>query len=133
MRTFGWIITRLIALALTIGLVYGIAAANLTWWQPWARNKQTEITRNTNQYVTTQQSIIADAYGNFQDADRSITILRGTPVSDPSFNQTLINQELSTLQYEAGRMCAAANQIDSQYVPDYARGPMQQAGCWNGY
>lgn len=131
MRTFGSVVLGVIAFLFVIGLMYGIAAAQLNWWAPWAANKRTEITRNTNQYVTTQQEIIADAYGNFEDADRMITILRSTPVADQ--NTVLIDQYLSTLQYETERMCTAANQIDSQYVPDYAVAPMQRLGCWNGF
>jgi hypothetical protein len=131
MRAFGQVVLGIVALLFFIGLMYGIAAAQLSWWAPWAADKKTEITRNTNQYVTTQQEIIKDAYGTFEEADRMITILRSTPVADQ--NDVLIDQYLSTLEYETRRMCDAANKIDSQYVPDYAFGPMNRLGCWDGF
>lgn len=100
----------LICLVVLIGAAVGLEAAGLQWYAPWRADKQTEITRNTNQYVTTQQETILDALRRYNDPNAT-SAQKGGAVDD---------------------MCRAANRIDDEFVPVAAREPMNQRGCWTG-
>lgn len=100
-----------LSVVLIVSCVLGavaLDAAGLTWYAPWRANKVTEITRNTNQYVTTQQELIADGERRYADPDATEA------------------QKKSAVQ----DMCRAANRIDRQYVPVTALVPMQNEGCY---
>ncbi len=105
-----WLVAGIIGVLLIIGVAVGLEAAGLTWYEPWRRNKETEIIRNTNQYVTTAQEQIADAWRRY---------------NDPSATDGQRNAAVDD-------MCRAANRIDDQYVqPNAAKEVMRQRGCWD--
>lgn len=104
----GLTVIGIVCLVLIVGAGVGMEAAGLTWYAPWKANKQTEVIRNTNQYVTTQQEMIADGMRRYNDPNAT-DAQRGSAVDD---------------------MCRAANRIDPQYVPELAKQPMRQRGCW---
>lgn len=109
---FGCVLAvAVVATVLFVGTAVGLEAAGLQWYAPWRANRQTEIVRNTNQYVTTQQEAIADGWRRYND-----------PAATDGQKNAAIDD-----------MCRAANRIDAQYVkPDAAKAVMRQRGCWQG-
>lgn len=94
--------------------ILGIAVFNLTWLAPWMANRNTEIQRNTNQYVDTQQYHIYSLIGEYDKLN--------------NYEQT---EEIDRQQVNLVReMCEAANKIDRQYVPEGAIPLMSKEGCY---
>lgn len=106
-RLYAWVVVGIILLTL-VGV--GLNAAGLMWYEPWRRNRETEITRNTNQYVTTQQDALMNSYQRYID-----------PVATDAQKKAAVID-----------MCSSANKIDAQYVLEPAKPIMRQAGCWTG-
>ncbi len=103
-----------VVITLLLAWVLAVEAFGLSVWAPWATNRQTEVTRNTNQYVTTQQEKI---YGLVRQYDKL-----------ENYEQTAeIDQQQSNL---VEQMCDAALKLDDQYVPEQAQPLMTQEGCW---
>lgn len=111
MRTTAAVIGLIV---LAVAVLYGVAAADLGLWAPWAANKRTEIVRNTNQYVETQRRQIL---GDLEEYDRLETFSQ-TPEIDRAQHHIVLS------------MCEAADQIDRQYVPEQALSLMTAEGCY---
>lgn len=111
-KDFGcFLAAAVIAIVVLVGTAVAIEAAGLQWYAPWKADKKTEIVRNTNQYVTTQQEAMADAWRRYNDPDATEG-QKGAALDD---------------------LCRAANRIEDQYVNlDAAKAVMRARGCWNG-
>ena len=95
--------------------VVAVEAAGLSIWAPWAADKRTEVIRNTNQYVETQQAKINGLVRQHDQLE--------------NYDQTSeIDRQQSNLVYQ---MCEAAGKIEDQYVPEPAMPLMRQEGCWS--
>ena len=111
-RAVGWTVVGIVCLVLVIGAGIGMQAAGLAWYAPWRENKRTEVIRNTNQYVTTQQAQMRDAWQRYLDPDATE------------------GQKRAAMQ----DWCAAASRVDDEFVmPPDAKPVARQEGCWNGY
>lgn len=108
----GWVVVCILALLLMTGAGIAVEAAGLTWYAPWKANKQTEIIRNTNQYVASAQANMRDAWQRYLD---------------PNATE---GQKKAAIQ----DWCAAANTVDDKYVvPEEAKQAARQEQCWNGF
>ncbi len=127
-REFGCLVAAIVVMALVLtGLGVGLEAAGLQWYAPWREDRRTEVTRNTNQYVTTQQQAILGLLQAYQQAEVNLAFWQGTPTMQTTIEATRGQQ----LQKVRG-MCDAAARIDDPYVPSEAKPLMRQVGCWNG-
>lgn len=97
-----------------IGWTLAVEAFGLAVWAPWAMDKRTEVVRNTNQYVETQQSKI---YGLVRQYDELGAYEQTEEVERQRGN--LVEQ-----------MCEAAGKIEPAYVPEQAQPLMREEGCW---
>lgn len=112
LRGIGWTIVGIVCFVLVIGAGVGLDAAGLTWYAPWRADKKTEVIRNTNQYVTTQQAAMRDAWQRYLDPDATE------------------GQKRAAMQ----DWCAAANRVNDEYVvPADAKPAARQERCWDGY
>ena len=109
LSAIGYTIIGICCLVLVIGASVGLEAAGLTWYAPWRANKQTEVLRNTEQYVTTQQAAMRDAWQRYLNPDATE------------------GQRKAAIQ----DWCAAANRVDDQYVvPTDAKVEGRKAQCY---
>lgn len=107
-----WLVASVFFFMVIVASAVGMEYAGYTWYQPWVANKKTEILRNTNQYVTTQQRAMQDAWQRYNDPDATE------------------GQKQAALQ----DWCVAAGMVDDEYVvPSDAKIVARQDGCWNGY
>lgn len=109
-----WGVIGAVVLTLSLVWVLGVEAFGLAVWAPWRANMVTEITRNTNQYVTTQQVAISGLVRQYDE-------LENYPQTEEIDRQ----QRNLVLQ-----MCDKAMLIDDEYVPEQAQPLMRQEGCW---
>lgn len=106
----------LVGLAITVVVVVGLyafAAFQLGVWAPWAIDKQTEVTRKTNSYITTKQQAINgyvrqyDQLGNYDQ----------TPE---------VQRQRANIVY---LICDDAQKIKEEFVPRPAIVLMEEEGC----
>lgn len=111
LTTMKYLLLGIICFVVLVGVSVGLDAANLTWYAPWQKNKQTEVLRNTEQYVTTMQANMRDAW------------------------QRYLNPNATEGQKKAAMQdwCAAANKVDDKYViPTDAKPVARTERCWSG-
>jgi len=65
-----------------IVFITGISAAFL-YVQPYFANKQMEITRNTNSYVTSKQAAVRELYTQYLDLQTQMASLSRNPANAP--------------------------------------------------
>lgn len=111
---------------LLVGGGYALTAAQYEWWLPWVANKKTEITRNTNQYVTTQQVAINGYLAEYNEAEGLIAFYKNDPTRNDLVQALKDQQEQNVID-----MCQKATLIDSEYVPVPSKALMMEAGCWS--
>lgn len=101
----------------TVILLYvvGVQALGWTLWAPWEANRRTEVVRNTNQYVTTQEEKILGLVNQYDQLE--------TYEQTPEIDRQQHNLVL--------QMCDAAAKIDKAYVPAQAQPLMREEGCWS--
>lgn len=113
-RDVGCVVFAAIAvMTILLAWVMAVEVFGLAVYAPWRANKQTEITRGTNQYVDTQQ-----------------TELLGLVRSYDSLEQYEQTEEIDRQQRNLVlQMCEAAGRIQPQFVPESAQDVMTKEGC----
>jgi hypothetical protein len=99
---------------LALAWVLSVEVFHLAVFAPWAENQKTEIIRNTNSYVATQQAAISGMVHQWDEME--------------GYEQTEeIDRQQSNL---AQAMCDAAAKIDRDQVPERAIPIMEEEGCY---
>lgn len=88
-------------------------------YEKWYQNRLTDITRQTNQYVTTQQTSLTTWADEYLDNQTKIA-----ETSNVSLKEALASQNIALCE----RMRMTAQRIDQDYVPQSAA-LILQGGC----
>ena len=100
LNLIGWIIFFVVISIVLTGVYLGI--------EKWRQNRLTEIMRQTNQYVTTQQTMMLTWADEYQENN-----VRAAETDNAELKTSLHSQNIALCE----QMRQASVRIDAQYVP----------------